>query len=506
MSRKNQLADLRRLISLPARDMRRQASRYIYEDPQTVLRLLFRMILTESFTPLKKDNILTLTKFILERYSPRPLPEWLADELNKVLSTDNITDLDKAIILSAFEPEDLLEKLEGLEEFVENFSDFRGSFEDFIVDQIRTDPSRFFDIHRVIIEKSKPEGLLAMIEDLTGSRAPEVISFLEHLTYHHDRQVRTSALHTIQAAATQDAINTLYSISCLNPLMKKEAEKAYISLMHELPLPKEFRPSGKRRRGGRKEYLDLWVSLTDGNGAMSAFIGRRFGRNNYFFASILMKLRVGIKDTILITNMTRSGYRAIKKEYFSELSYYPVEEDYLVRLINHFIKRGISRGYTIPIELVLLKNILGWHLEPVEYTFECEGYERVRYHPRDMFQFPFETWWMHENSLYRVLRPYRGLQIYDIPEGLFHEVTEMFLDYARREVVPMCELCSDIIRNSKYNRRTRLRNLFLTIRDEILNPPANIFRSNFLNFAVVATIDHTLHNISLGVESSELVE
>ncbi len=508
MPRKNQLADLRRLIALPPRDMRRQVSRYIYEDPNTVLRLLFRLIRTEKFTPQKKDNILTLTKFILDRHSPRPIPEWLINELNQVLTTENISDLDKAIILSAFEPEDLLESLDGFEDFVEEFTDFRDSFEDFIVDQIRSNPSKLYDIHKVIIEKSKPEGLLGMIEDLAGSEEPEVLHFLEHLTYHHDTDVSRSALRAIEMAGTQDAINILYSISRLNPPLKDEAEQAYIALMQELPLPPEemsFAPD--LPRAGKSKYVDLWVSLIDGNGSMSAFIGKKFGRNNYFFASILMKLRVGIKDTIIITNLTKEGYDDIKREYFSELSYYPIDEDYLLKLVKHFMKKGFSKGFTIPLDTVILKNILGWkNLEPVEYMLDISDCEPISYHPRDMFQFPFETWWMHEDSIYRLLKPYKGKQAGDIPDSLFFKIAEIFLDYARREAVPMCELCSDIIRNSRYNRRTRLRRLFLTIRNEILNPPESIFQSTFLNFGVVATIDHILHNLSLGVETPEQIE
>lgn len=508
MARKNQLADLRRLIALPPRDMRRQVSRYIYEDPNTVLRLLFRLIRTEKFTSQKKDNILTLTKFILDRHSPRPLPEWLINELKKVLGTENISDLDKAIILSAFEPEDLLESLEGFEDFVEEFTDFRDSFEDFIVDQIRSNPSKLYDIHKVIIEKSKPEGLLGMIEDLAGSEEPEVLCFLEHLTYHHDSEVSLSALRAIEMASTQDAINILYSVSCLNPLMKDEAERTYISLMQELPLTPEVMSFITDPPGGRKnKYVDLWVSLIDGNGSMSAFIGKKFGRNYYFFASILMKLKVGIKDTIIITNLTKEGYDDIKREYFSELSYYPVKEDYLLKLIKHFMKKGFSNGFAIPLDTVILKNILGWqNLEPVEYMLETSNYKPLSYHPRDMFQFPFETWWMHEDSIYRLLKPYKGKQACDIPDSLFHKIAEIFLDYARREAVPVCELCSDIIRNSSYNRRTRLRRLFLTIRNEILNPPETIFQSTFLNFGVVATIDHILHNLALGVDTSEMIE
>ncbi|GBE37311.1 hypothetical protein BMS3Bbin07_01473 [bacterium BMS3Bbin07] len=508
MARKNQLADLRRLIALPPRDMRRQVSRYIYEDPNTVLRLLFRLIRTEKFTSQKKDNILTLTKFILDRHSPRPLPEWLINELKKVLSTENISDLDKAIILSAFEPEDLLESLEGFEDFVEEFTDFRDSFEDFIVDQIRSNPSKLYDIHKVIIEKSKPEGLLGMIEDLAGSEEPEVLCFLEHLTYHHDSDVSLSALRAIEMASTQDAINILYSVSCLNPLMKDEAERSYISLMQELPLaPEDMTFITDLSREGKNKYVDLWVSLIDGNGSMSAFIGKKFGRNNYFFASILMKLKVGIKDTIILTNLTKEGYNDIKREYFSELSYYPVKEDYLLKLIKHFMKKGFSNGFAIPLDTVILKNILGWqNIEPVEYMLETPDYKPLCYHPKDMFQFPFETWWMHEDNIYRLLKPYKGKQTCDIPDSLFHKIAEIFLDYARREAVPMCELCSDIIRNSSYSRRTKLRRLFLTIRNEILNPPETIFQSTFLNFGVVATIDHILHNLALGVDISEMIE
>lgn len=504
MPKKNQLDDLRRLISLPPRDMRRQVGRYLYEDQRTVLKLLFKLIRTERFGNQKKENALTLTRFILESYASGPMPDWLAEELDSIITTGNISEVDKAILLSSFEIEDLIEKVDNFEDFMDELTEASENFENFLIEQVRANPSRLYDIYKVVAEKNNAAGLLSIIDDLTGSESPEVLSFLEVLTYHTNADVSGSALRAIEMASTQDAINTLYSISRNNPSMKEEAESAYISLMHDLPLPSLDLNEEGRRHPEKDRYIDLWVSLIDGNGAMSTLIGKRFERNNYFFASILMKFSAGIKDTIILTNLTKEGYEDVKREYFSGLSYYPVEEDYLLRLVGHFLKKGQGRGSSVPVDMIILKNILGWRrFEPTEYLYEVPTYEPLKYFPRDIFQFPFETWWMHDRKIYRILRHYRKKGVLDIPDNVMVKITKTFIEYAHREIVPICELSADIVRHSSFSRRTRLIRLCLNIRDEILDPPEDIFRSRFLNFAVITTINNTLHNLSLGIESPE---
>ncbi len=508
MPRKDQLTDLKHLISLSPGEMRKQFSTYVYKDTDTVLRLLFRLIRTEKLTRQKKKNTLALTKFILEHYEADSVPSWLFGELKVLLKNRVISDIDKAVILSAFEPEELMGRLEGFEEFIGGFIEERTDFRDFIVEQISSNPSRLYDIYRVILEKSSPDGLLTMIEDLAGSEEREALQFMELITYHENHDVARAALGTIELASTQDAINTLYSISLLNDNLKAEAEEAYISLMYELPMPAVHNSRSIEAPDERgKKYVDLWVSLVDGNGALSVFIGKMFARNNYFFASVLLKLSMGIKDTILMSNLTRDAYNDIKKEHFSELNYYPVKEEYIIRLLQHFLKKGKKKGTHLPVEMVILKNILNWtNMEPVDYLYEVPKYQPFKYFPRDLFQFPFETWWMHDFEVYRILKPYKNLEPHQIPPKVFYKITKLFINYARREIVPMCELCVDIIKNSNYKKRTRLMRLFLIIRDELLNPPKYNYDSTFLNYAVFTTIHNTLHNISMGIESPEMIE
>ncbi|NOY64330.1 MAG: hypothetical protein GXO97_02870 [Nitrospirae bacterium] len=506
MTKKNQLADLRRLISLSPKNLRINLSKYIYESPETVLKMLFRLMKTEPLNDRKKDNIFTLARMLIEENINYPLPQWLIDELGYFLKSKRFTEIDKAILLSVFEPEELVDSVDGFDMFVEELINTKERFGDFIINQLRTGPSRLLELYSVITEKSRPEGLIAMIDDLTGYEDVEVIRLLELFCYHPDSMIAMTALRAIEMAGTQEAIETLYCIAALNEQLREEAEDAYINLMHELPLPREG--IKKRKDPQDKKYIDLWITLSDGNGALSAFIGKRYGRNNYFFASILMKHNTGIKDVIIIPGISREGYEEIKENYFTgEIRFYPVQEDYLIKIVKHFLKINIQKGFPVPLELIVLKNILEWGvLEPVEYSFDTELAKPVKYYPRDLFKFPFDTWWLHDERLYRLLKPYKGLQVFEIPEGIFIRITEIFMEYARQEIVPLCELCADIIKNSKYKRRVRLQQLFLTIRNEILNPPEKIFDSTFLNFGIVASINNTLHNLSLGIESPEHIE
>jgi len=506
MKKKNQLADLRRLISLPPAQMRKLISQYLYEKPSTVIKMLFRLIHTEKLTKQKTENIITLTKFLLDQHAPTPIPEWLLIELERLLFTDKVSKVDKAIIFSAFNPEELLEKLKGFEEFIEEFTEFRESFSDYLIEQLSVNPSLLNEVYQVIIEKSKPDGLFAMIDDLSGSDEPEILKFLEVLTYYPDKTIAYHALKAIEHSKTQDAIRRLYNISCLNKTLKQEAEEACIYLMYQLPPPSKEEIMFTRKSS--EEYLDLWVSLIDGNGAMTVFIAKKFGRNKYFISSILMKMKVGIKEVILMSDLPRDDYKEIKEAYFSELSYYPVDEEYIKTLVKHFLKIGERNSADIPIELIILKNILDWDdLEPIEYIYELPQIEPIKYYPREMFQFPFETWWLHEKYIYELLKPYKNKKVYELPDTLFYQIVERFTDYAKREIVPKCELCADIIRRCSYQRRTRQLKLYMTIRDEILNTDSdNYHNSHFLSFGIITTIENILHNLSLGIESPEDIE
>jgi|Deesub1362B_J571_1020462.scaffolds.fasta_scaffold00010_50 hypothetical protein len=506
MKKKNQLADLRRLIALPPNQVRRFISEYLYEKPPTLTKMLFKLLHTEKLTRQKRENIVNLTKFVLDQYSPRPIPEWLLNELKRLLITDRLSKVDKAIIFSAFNPEELLEKLDGFDEFVNEFTEVRESFSEYIIEQLSENPSILNEIFQIIIEKSNSESLFQMMLDLSGAHEPQILKFLELFTYHPDESVAYQALKAIESSESQEAVKRLYSISRLNRRFREEAEDAYIYLMHQLPMPSEEEITLERDES--EEYLDIWVSLIDGNGAMSTFIGRRFGRNKYFASSVLMKTDAGVKEVLLMSNMPREGYRELKEAYFSDLSFYPIDERYLKRLIKHFLKIGEKAGSTVPVELIILKNILNWDdLEPTEYIYEVAEARPIKYYPRDMFQFPFETWWMHEEVVYDILRPYRDKKVYELPDRVFYRIVDLFIDYARREIVPKCELCADIIRNSKYNKRTRQTALYLTIRNEILNTNiTNYYTSHFLSYGIVATIENTLHNLSLGIESPRDIE
>ena len=499
MPKKNQLADLRRLISLNPKDMRREAPRYIYEKPDIVLKLLFGLIYSERLNHNKKENILTLMKYILEKHFQPPLPEWLLQELNKMLKTDRLSGIDKAVILSAFEPEELIDRLDGFDEFIEEFTDYRESFEDFILEQLIGNRSRLYEIHKVIIEKSHPDALLGMIEDLVGAEDEELLSFFEILTYHESPDVRNAALKAIEIASTQQAVETLYSISRLNKKIGKVAEESYISLMHELP-----EPINDEIPGLYDDTADTKVTLVDGNGAMSVYIGKRFARNSYMFASVLLKLSDGIKDIVLLTNLTKEAFDDIKREYISALKYFSVPQPFLIKLINHFLKQSDKRGKEVPREFIILKNMLKWKgVEPTEYYYAQRTFEPLEYSPRDLKRFPLESWWLYSEDVFELLKPYKDLEPYEIPEDVYLEISELYLDFAKNELVPISELCIDIIENSNYKNYTRLKRLLQTIREEIINEEYIPSESEFINFQTFRTVYFTLKNLSMGFDSPE---
>ncbi len=498
MPKKNQLADLRRLISLNPKDMRRQAPYYIYEKPEVVLKLLFGLIHSERLNHIKKENILTLMKFILEKHFQPPLPQWLIDELNRMIKTEKLSGIDKAVILSAFEPEELIERLDGFDEFIEEFTEYRESFEDFILEQLLSNRSRLYDIYKVIVEKSSPDVLIGMIDDLLGAEDEEMLSFFEILTYHEDIDVAHAALKAIELASTQESVEKLYSVSRLNTRLGELAEEAYISLIQELPEPVSLDSSELYN-----DKTETKVTLIDGNGAMSAYIGKRFARNSYTFASLLLKHSEGIKDIIILTNLTRESFEEIKKEYLSSLKYYSVPQPFLIRLVNHFLKQGYKKGKEVNRDFIILKNMMKWKgVEPQEYYFSPRSYEPIDYPPRELRKFPFESWWLYSDDIFLLLKPYRGKEVYELPEDIFLEVSEIYLEYARNEIVPYAELCIDIVENSGYKNHTRLTRMLYTIRDEILNTEYVPSDSEFINYQTFRTIYYTLENLSMGFEST----
>ncbi len=500
MPKKNQLADLRRLISLNPKDMRRQAPYYIYEKPDVVLKLLFGLIHSERLNHIKKENILTLMKFIMEKHFQPPLPQWLINELNRMIKTDKLSGIDKAVILSAFEPEELIDRLEGFDEFIEEFTDYRESFEDFILEQILSNRSRLYDIYKVIVEKSSPDALIGMIDDLIGAEDEELLAFFEILTYHPDDEVGHAAVKAIELASTQESIEKLYSISRLNLRLGDIAEEGYISLIHDLPEPLNFDLPALF-----DEKTESKVTLIDGNGAMSVYVGRRFARNSYTFASMLLKHSEGIKDIVLLTNLTKDAFEEIKREYLSSIKYYSVPQPFLIRLLNHFLKQSYKKGKEVGIDFIILKNMFKWKgIEPQEYYFSPREYEPIEYPPRELKKFPFESWWLYSDDIFLLLKPYRGKEIYELPEDIYLEVSEIYLEYAKNEIVPYAELCIDIIENSGYKNHTRLIRTLYTIRDEILNTEYVPSDSEFINYQTFRTIYYTLENLSMGFESTSI--
>ncbi len=499
MPKKNQLADLRRLISLNPKDMRRQAPYYIYEKPDVVLKLLFGLIHSERLNHIKKENILTLMKFIMEKHFKPPLPQWLIDELNRMIKTDKLSGIDKAVILSAFEPEELIDRLDGFDEFIEEFTDYRETFEDFILEQLLSNRSRLYDIYKVIVEKSHPDALIAMIDDLLGSDDEEMLSFFETLTYHEDPEVAYSALKAIELATTQEAIEKLYSISRLNPELSDLAEESYISMIHALPEPVNFEPSEPV-----DSKTEMKVTLIDGNGAMSVYIGKKFARNSYTFSSLLLKQSEGIKDIIVLTNLTRDAFEEIKGEYLSHLRYYNIPQQLLIKILNHFIRQTLKSNRQINSDFIILKNMLNWKgLEPQQYYFCSREYKPIDYKLRDLQRFPFESWWLYSDDVFQLLKPFRDKEIYEIPDDVYLEISEIYLDYAKNEIVPYTELCIDIIENSGYKNYTRFIRTLYTIRDEILNTEYVPADSRFINHQIIRTIYLTLENLSMGFDSAE---
>jgi hypothetical protein len=252
------------------------------------------------------------------------------------------------------------------------------------------------------------------------------------------------------------------------------------------------------------------VSLIDGKGSLSAFVGKKTARGRYFLASILMNTETGVKDVQILPGLTYDDYADTKRFVFKdeEITLYPVPVDYLKTLLRHFLYLNIKNEVQPPVEVVVLKNVLDWDdLDPQPYSPAIPEFEPAKYYPRDLNQFPFNTWWLHDKVIYDMLRPFKNMEIIDIPTEIYDEVYTLMLEHASKRLIDRCALCADIIRNSNYRNRTRQIRLFLTLRQELLRATEDPeYWPDFLGMNTVRTISNVLHNLSMGINSPEEAE
>ncbi len=509
MKKRNQMADLRRLISLPHRQMKKVAPEYLYEPPVEVLKYLFKLMQSEKLNATKKKNLLTLTRFVLDELNTEEIPSWLAVEIDRFLRSNKFNLVEKAMLLSGFSHEELLEAVPGYEDFMEAIVEAHSheSFEDFIIEQVSEDPGVLAEIYASFTEKTHPEALRFMLEELQQKTYPQVLKLLELLTYHWDQDLAKTALLSLAEAKNQEALRRLYSISKLNLNLKDQAEALSVELMYDLPLPED---ADLRPRTDTTQYQDLWVSLVDGKGSVSAFVGKKTARGRYFLASVLMNSEQGVKDVQILPGLTHDDYLDTKRYVFEdeEITLFPVPVDYMKTLLRHFLYLNIKNEHQVPVEIIVLKNVLDWDdLEPQPYSPEIPEFEPVKYYPRDLNQFPLNTWWLHEKVVYDMLRPFKNLEIIDIPTEIYDEVYSLMLEHAKKTLIDRCGLCADIIRNSNYRNRTRQIRLFLTLRAELQRAVQEPdYWPDFLGMSTVRTISNVLHNLSMGINSPEEAE
>jgi len=509
MKKRNQMADLRRLISLPHRQMKKLARQYLYEPPVDVLKYLFKLMHSEKLNATKKKNLLTLTRFVLDEINPKQIPSWLAVEIDRFLRNNSFSLVEKAMLLSSFSHEELLKTVPGYEDFMDAIVEAHSdeSFEDFIIQQMSEDPAILAEMVSSFSETDNSDALKFMLGEIKQKTYPQVLKFLEVLTYHDDKELARMALLELAEAKNQEALKRLYSISKLNLYLKDEAEALSVELMYDLPLPED---KDLRYSTDTSTYQDLWLSLVDGKGSISAFVGKKTARGKYFLASILMNTETGLKDVQLLPGLSYDDYIDTKRFVFEdeEVTLYPVPASYLKTLLKHFLHLNIKNDMQPPMEIVVLKNVLDWDdLEPQLYIPEIPEFKPVKYYPKDLNQFPINTWWLHEKVVYDMLRPFKNMEIIDIPTEIYDEVYSLMLEHASKRLIDRCALCADIIRNSNYNNRTRQIRLFLTLRQELLKATKEPgYWPDFLGMSTVRTISNVLHNLSMGINSPEEAE
>jgi len=498
--RKNQFADLKRLLALPTRDMKRQYEDYIYEDLSRVLPMLFRLARSLSGKQ-EKSNVILLLKNLIEQSDEfsKDIPEWMVPELDTFIRNPLFTDRQKAHVLSIFDPDELFKRVITFEKFVQRFVEIRESFEDYIVREIREKRSRLFDIYVTIMERTSPDVIRSMIIDLKGSSYPEAAELLELFTYAPNPDISSLAFHAIKGSDTPYTPVALRSIGRLNPLYLKKARTSSMNTKRTFP---ETPPVSARD----KDIMDIGISLPDGNGVLSAVAGARLSRNEYLFIHILYMHGFGFKDISLYTSLSYDGYTEVRDSFLNDSRLLASQEDFFVQLLEHLIHESMQAGSPIPEEIIALKNLMGWFdLDPRSIPLTKKRPSRQGYALSDLEHFPITEWWLKSNRIFHLLEEFRDTDVSRIPEEVLSNVAAAYMEHARSMIMPLCALCSEILLHSASEQtQDLLADTFLAVMSEIESFPDDPFASLFIFYQSINTVHHSIDCLRKGITSVEL--
>ncbi len=496
MSKSNKHKDLLKILSLTGKRFFNALEGYLHEPPEIIINRLIGFLDREKMNKTMLSNLVTLFCICLEEIGIENMTPAIYRRVSEVLNHESLTDNLRLRILSALDPEEAIKYIPEIEPLIMAVAENPPDLEGFLVENLGRNPAALHDIYEAFVKDRPAHFILPLLELLRGSKKKEVLDFLELLTYHEDKMVALGALQTIEIAGTQEAVKTLYSISRLNRKLGKEAEKYYVDLLHILPIPGQ-----KQRPSAQNSYTDLRMSLVDGNGAFSVLLGKKTGRGTYLISSILFKFDTGIKDAMLFTNTDRGEYNQIRDEFLGEIPLYPVKEEFVKRVVEHALWLNEKTNTQIPIEFIILKNILNWtDLEPREYTWEFPVTRREKYRIDDLLTFPFNTWWLNEDWIYQSLLPYKNSTFEELPDEVVEEIYRGYMLHLVENVSHWAGLSAEILSNSTDKRLSRKIRVLMSIRDEISGPPSQLANSTFLNYGLFMTIDNILHNLSMGYD------
>lgn len=496
MGRRNQHKDLLKILSLTGKKFFNALEEYLYEPPEVIIDRLREILESEKMNKTRLNNLVTLFCICLEEIGSENMTPAFYRIVSDVLNHPSLTDKLRLKILSVLDPEEAIMYIPEIEPLIQSVAENPPDLEGFLLEQLGSNPSMLHEIHEIFVKDRPYDMILPLIELLRGSKKKEVFDFLELLTYHENKMVALAALQAIEMAGTQEAVKTLYSISRLNHALSKEAEKYYVDLLHLLPMPEQ-----KQKPSSQNIYTDLRMSLVDGSGTFPLLLGKKTGRGTYLISSLLFNYKTGIKDTVLFTNADRKVYNQIKNELLKEIPLYPVKEEFVKRVVEHALWLNEKTNTQIPTEFVILKNILKWSdLEPREYASELPVIERVEYKIDDLLAFPFNTWWLNEEWVYKRLSPYKNRTSEDLPDKVVEDIYKKYTVYLAEKVSQWVWLSAEILANSTDKRLNRKIRVLMSIRDEISDLPIQMANSIFLQYGLFMTIDNTLHNLSLGYD------
>lgn len=499
MKKKNQLADLKRLIALPTKDMKRQYEQYIYEDASHVLPMLFRLARSLSGKQ-EKSNIVLLLKNLIEQSDDYydAIPEWMVPELDTFIRNPLFTDRQKAHVLSTFDPDELFNRVITFEKFVQRFVEIRESFEDYIVREIRGKRSRLFDIYSTILEKTTPDVIRTMILDLKGSTYPEASELLELFTYTPNPDLSGFAYHALRGSDTPYTPLALKSIVKLNPMFSDQPSSPSGGVKRTFP--EAFPVSPKDR-----EILDIQISLPDGDGATTSVIGARLSRNDHMFMQISFLHRFGIRNVSFYPSLNAVNYKEVRETHIDDIGMFPSSELFLRKLIEHFMHESKEAGFPIPAEIIALKNLMGWFdLSAGELPLSKVRAGKPGYTLSDLERLPFSSWWLKDNRISNMLFPFREIDVTAIPEEILFDIAIIYSDHAAKNLPFLCGLCSEIMLHSGSDDRVSMSDTFLAIRSELSSRLEDPFASLFVFYETVNTVHHTILNLQKGLSSVEL--